>query len=386
MELRISSAQKMMCEQNLDAIVVRLSENVVLFSRYWPRNGFSFVYIPQKGTATIICPESDYSDASLGTLTSVQTFGWVRVCDGNPYDNLQRVLESLAKSSNLPSQCRIGMDIENDFVSVPICSGEIGIPGNNTVRAVRAAFDASEIVPINEMINKLRICKDDVDIDKISKANRLGKLALKRFASIVNNPNMREIDVAADIESFVARTAGNFGIRYAKAWAQVTSGERTADAWFAGLVTSDRPLINGDLAMLEIGIVADGYWCDLTETVCVGRMDATKAEIFSAVMQAQSDAIMAICPGVHASDVDAIARNTISRAGFGAYFNHNLGHGVGFCYHESMPIFSPSSSDVLISGMIHSIEPGVYIPGIGGVRLEINVLVNENGYRILGID
>lgn len=386
MELRIIAAQKMMCEKKLDAMIVRLSENVVLFSRYWPRNGFSFVFIPQTGKATLICPESDYNDASAGTIESIKTFGWVRVTDGNPYTNLQEVLESLAVSNKVPKKCRIGMDIGYDAASVPVCSGEIGIPGNNTQKAVKAAFDVEEIVAINDMIDALRLIKDNVDIEKINVVNQLGKAALKRFSTIVNNPNMREIDVAADIESYVARTAGKYGIRYAKAWAQVTSGERTADAWFAGLVTSDRPLINGDLVMLEIGIAADGYWCDLTETVCVGRMDATKAEIFSAVMQAQSDAIMAIRPGVRASDVDAIARNTISRAGFGTYFNHNLGHGVGFCYHENTPIFSPSSSDILVSGMIHSIEPGVYIPGIGGVRLEINVLVCDDGYRILGID
>lgn len=386
MELRIAGAQKMMREKKIDAIVVRLSENVVLFSRYWPRNGFSFVLIPQKGEATLICPESDYKDASAGTLERIQTFGWVRVSDGDPYANVQKVFEKLANKCEVPKNSRIGMDIGYDAVSVPVCSGEIGIPGINTQRVVKVAFGAKEIVPINEIVDALRIYKDETDLERINAVNRLGKAATKRFATIVNNPNMREIDVAADIEAYIARTAGTFGMKYAKAWAQVTSGERTADAWFAGMVTGDRFLMNGDLVMLEIGIVADGYWCDLTETVCVGRMDATKAEIYSAVMQAQSDAVMAIRPGVKASDVDTIARNTIARAGFGSHFNHNLGHGVGFAYHESKPIFSPTSADVLVSGMIHSVEPGVYIPGIGGVRLEINVLVCDDGYRILGID
>ncbi|HWQ76181.1 MAG TPA: Xaa-Pro peptidase family protein [Syntrophomonas sp.] len=387
MEQRVIECQKVMRERRINAVVVRLSENIVLLSQYWPRNGFSFVFIPEEGEATLICPEADYPDAVGGTMQKIRTFKWVKITDGNPYENLKKVLCELIKEHRIPGNACVGLDIGSDAVSVPLCAGEIGLPGNYTVQTVRDAFGTNEIVSVNDIIDQLRECKNEQDITKINIANKIGKAGLKYFATIVNNPNVREIDVAAEVESYIARFACDFqGVKYARAWAQVSSGLRTADAWFAGMVSGNRKLEKGDLVMLEIGIAVDGYWCDLTETVCVGRMDGTKAEIYSAVMQAQTDAIMGIRHGITAGEIDQIARNTIKRAGFGEYFNHNTGHGVGFCYHEKSPILSPGSKDMLKSGMIHSVEPGIYIPGLGGVRLESNVLVCDDGYQILGID
>lgn len=386
MEQRVKQCQDYMKEQGIDAVLLRLPENVVMFSQYWPRNGFSFVYVPAEGEACVICPQADYEDAFFGTLRKIKCFGWVKISDGNPYVNLVRILKELVSEDNIKENAKIGVEMGFEAVAPPLCAGEVGLPGTNTMSAIKEAFGSDKLVPINSMIDEMRTIKNEHDIQKLHIANKITREGIKYFANIINNPNIREIDVAAEVESYIARFAcGKDGVKYARAWAQVTSGPRTADAWFAGVVSGDRKLERKDLVMLEIGVAVDGYWCDMTETAGVGGMEFRIAEIYSTVLQAQSDAIVSIRDGISAAEVDAIARKTIERAGFGDNFVHNSGHGVGFCYHESKPILSPSSKDILHTGMVHSVEPGIYIQGVGGVRLEANVLVREDGYSILGI-
>ncbi len=385
MQKRIEQCQKLMKVDGLDAVIVRMSENVVLYSGYWPLNGFSFVFIPQIGEATVICPEGDIKEASMGTIKRIEPFGWVKLACGNPYDNVLTILKRLREEFDIQEGASIGVDIGADSASVPLCSGEIGLPGLATQAIIQEAFDTYNLCPIGDMIDTLRSCKEPEDIIKIDIANKITREGVKYFENIINRPNMREIDVAAEVESYIARFACGFeGAKYAKAWAQVCSGPKTAGGWAAGLTSGDRVLEREDFVLLEIGVAVDGYWCDLTQTACVGRMNGQKAEMYSSVLQAQTDAIMAVKEGVRASEIDKIARDSICRAGFGKYFVHHTGHGLGFAYHERYPTVNPSSEDVLKAGMIHSVEPGIYIPDVGGCRVEANVLVEKDGCRILG--
>ena len=130
-------------------------------------------------------------------------------------------------------------------------------------------------------------------------------------------------------------------------------------------------------------MVADGYYADLTRMRAAGRISAEAQEAYRAVREAQQAAVQAVRPGVAWAEVDAAARGTLRRHGYGDAFVHHTGHGLGFRYHEAIPFLHPEARGVLEEGMVTSIEPGIYGPGYGGIRIEDNVAVGADGPVIL---
>jgi len=145
---------------------------------------------------------------------------------------------------------------------------------------------------------------------------------------------------------------------------------------------SSRRLRDGDMVTFDFGAEANGYFCDITRTVCTGRPSARQREVHDLVRQAQQKAIEAIRPGVHCTDIDRAARAVIEQAGHGAHFGHATGHGIGLMVHEG-PSLSALSKQRVETGMVITVEPGVYVPGWGGVRIEDMVLVTDKGHQVM---
>jgi Xaa-Pro aminopeptidase len=145
---------------------------------------------------------------------------------------------------------------------------------------------------------------------------------------------------------------------------------------------SDKVLRAGELVTIDFGAVKDGYHSDETVTVAVGRPGERECEIHEIVKQAHDRAIAAVRPGMNCRELDAVARDYIRDRGYGDCFGHGLGHGVGLNIHEK-PVISPRSETVIQEGMVFTIEPGIYIPGFGGVRIEDTVVVTADGCRVL---
>jgi Xaa-Pro aminopeptidase/Xaa-Pro dipeptidase len=145
---------------------------------------------------------------------------------------------------------------------------------------------------------------------------------------------------------------------------------------------SNRRLRTGDMVTIDFGAEADGYYCDITRTFCVGRPSPRQREVHALVLKAQEAAIGAIRPGASCRSVDSAARDIIAAAGHSEHFGHATGHGVGLAVHEG-PTLSALSKGTLAAGMVVTAEPGVYIPGWGGVRIEDMVLVTERGHTLL---
>lgn len=143
-------------------------------------------------------------------------------------------------------------------------------------------------------------------------------------------------------------------------------------------VPTDKRLENGDFLTMDFGCLYQGYCSDMTRTVVMGRANAKQREVYETVLRAQETALQGIRPGMTGREIDSLAREVITKAGYGKCFGHSLGHSVGLEIHER-PNFSPKEETVIWPGMVITVEPGIYIEGFGGVRIEDVVILTENG-------
>lgn len=220
----------------------------------------------------------------------------------------------------------------------------------------------------------LRVKKDPVELKALRGAGHVvvqGFNYIKRIA----RPGMRECDLAAEFEAYIRK----HGAAKASFDSIVAAGENAA---YPHYMTGNKILRKNDMVLCDIGALVDGYCSDLTRTFFLGTITPLGRKVYDTVARAQKLAIQAVKPGVKAAQIDRIARDEIERAGYGRRFIHSTGHGVGVEIHEA-PWVGSTSQDVLEAGMIITVEPGIYLQGWGGVRIEDTLLVTRTGYEIL---
>lgn len=235
------------------------------------------------------------------------------------------------------------------------------------------AFEA-KLVPTSGLIEKIRLIKSDDEITIIKQACQIADEAYEHILSFIK-PGLTELEVSNELESFMrskGATSSSFDII-------VASGTRSALPH--GVATS-KVIETGDFVTLDFGAYYNGYVSDVTRTVAVGEPSDQLKEIYQVVLDSQLLALENIKPGMTGIEADAIARDYIASKGYGKAFGHSLGHGIGLEVHEG-PGLSSRSDVVLEPGMVITIEPGIYLPGIGGVRIEDDALVTENGVEKL---
>jgi Xaa-Pro aminopeptidase len=228
--------------------------------------------------------------------------------------------------------------------------------------------------PINNLIRELRSVKDQEEIKLIREACKFATVGMQTAKEVIG-VGVKEKDVAAEIE-YAMRKAGSNGTGFETI---VASGPTSAYPHGSNL---ERKICDGDFVIVDLGATYKFYRSDITRTFIASKATYHQAAIYDAVKVAHEEALEAIKPQVIASEVDGVARSVIEKAGFGEYFVHNLGHGVGLEVHEA-PILAPDSKDILVMGNVVTNEPGIYMPGLGGVRIEDTVLVTKNGAEIL---
>lgn len=219
-----------------------------------------------------------------------------------------------------------------------------------------------------KLLWELRKVKDKAEIELMRKAGEFTSKGIKTAYEIIR-PGVREYEVAAEIE-YAMRKCGSCGTAFDTI---VASGSRSA---FPHGGCTDREIREGDLVVVDVGAVYRYYRSDMTRTVVAGKPSRKQQEIFEIVREAQVKACEAVSTGVTAKYLDGIARKIIEDAGYGKYYVHGLGHGVGLEVHEP-PTLNQESNDKLIVGNVVTIEPGIYLPGFGGVRIEDTVLVQK---------
>jgi Xaa-Pro aminopeptidase len=227
----------------------------------------------------------------------------------------------------------------------------------------------------SDLVEKLRVVKDAGEVQAIRRAATLAQDALAETLPAVR-AGASEFEIAALLESALRRR----GSEWHPFPTIVASGPRSA---LPHARTSERVVNPGDWLLLDFGAQVDGYCADLTRTVVVGaRADARQREIHGVVQQAQRRAIEQVRAGMPGRDADALARDVIAKAGFGDAFGHSLGHGLGLEVHEA-PRLSPTAEQALPAGAVVTVEPGIYLHGWGGVRLEDDVHLDASGPELL---
>ncbi len=225
-----------------------------------------------------------------------------------------------------------------------------------------------------DLVRQLRLRKDRHELNHIRAAIRRAEESFRELKPSIR-PGATERELALKLE-YLMRGKG------ARKAAFDTIVAFAGNGAMPHASVTNRRIRKGDLVTVDFGAEADGYLCDITRTLCVGRPSARQREVHELVQMAQAAAIKSIRPGVSCKSVDDAAREVIGRAGHEKHFGHGTGHGVGLMVHEG-PSISPLSKDIVAPGMVFTVEPGIYIPGWGGVRIEDMVLATESGAKVL---
>lgn len=241
-------------------------------------------------------------------------------------------------------------------------------------RSFHDAFGKCELVATSSIVENLRIVKDASEIAIIEQAIAIAEQAFTRLLPEIK-AGVSEKQLAIKLENYM-RELGAEGASFTII---IASGERSS---LPHGTASDKLLASGELVTFDFGALYQGYISDITRTVAVGEIDAKQQEIYNIVLEAQLNALAKIKPGMTGREADSFTRDVIEQYGYGENYGHGTGHGIGMDVHEA-PTISVRGETVLEPGMVITVEPGIYLPGIAGVRIEDDVLITENGIRVL---
>jgi Xaa-Pro aminopeptidase len=343
---RINRLQKAIIDANLDAVIISELSHI----RYLV--GFT-------GTAAmlVVCKNASdfFTDFRYKNQSAKQVIGAsIHIVE-------RGLISDIAQFAAL-QQSNIRIGFESDYLTHASLVTFQGLLG-------KALF-----VPTSGMVEDLAIIKESSEIASIKRAAAISDKAFMRVLSIVK-PSVREDEVAAELE-YQMKMLGS---------EKVPFDTILASGWRAALphgVASSKKIEKGDFVTFDFGATYEGYVSDITRTVVVGRATSRQKRVYETVLRAQMKAVNSARAGLTGKQLDSVARDLIKKAGFARYFGHGLGHGIGIVVHEG-PRVSPQSDYVLQPGNVVTIEPGIYIPDWGGVRIEDDVVIGKSGCTVI---
>ncbi|MBZ4652731.1 MAG: Xaa-Pro dipeptidase [Peptococcaceae bacterium] len=254
------------------------------------------------------------------------------------------------------------LGLEKDFITIAV------------YQELHENLPGVDLVPVKDFCAELRYIKTPEEITYMKKAVEIADKAFLHIMDFIR-VGLSEKEIALELEFFMRRLGSE------KNAFDIIAASGVRSALPHGIATN-KTIAPGELVTLDFGAVYNGYHSDMTRTVVMGEPDARQREIYDLVLRAQEEVYKVIRPGMKAREADAVARDIISKAGYGENFGHGLGHGVGLEIHEG-PRLAPSDETILEPGMVVSVEPGIYLSGWGGVRIEDLVVITPDGCDIL---
>ncbi|MGB7599229.1 MAG: Xaa-Pro peptidase family protein [Candidatus Sulfotelmatobacter sp.] len=364
---------------SLGAWIAWRPDELLMLSGYFPFWGASLLIYFADADPLLFIPQIEPRD-HIPDWLRVKEYPWGDLKCSDPYSALvSAVADELAKV-HLDAE-QVGMNPGASRTSLPIQAAE-QIPIPEDFAKQLSVLTAKPIAQRQSAFVDLYLRKTVDEIQAIRLANQVANRGLEAFFGNLNL-GITEADNAAAVESAIYRQIGRDGIFHSRAWAMVQSGPNSAHAGQFNRSTGRR-LQDGDLVLIELATCVNGYWSDLTRTGAVGSPQAETAEILALAEAAQQVAIDGVRADVSAGHIDALARDKIAAQGLSSFFPHHTGHHVGFRYHDPGFLIAPGVNARLESGMIITIEPGIYVPERGGgARIEDNLLVTETGCEVL---
>lgn len=237
----------------------------------------------------------------------------------------------------------------------------------------KEAFN-TELVPVSNLIESIRLIKTEEELTVIKEAAKIADQAFEHILTFIK-PGVKEIDVANELE-FTMREAGATSSSFDII---VASGYRSA---LPHGVASNKEIATGELVTMDFGALYKGYCSDITRTIAVGEINEELNDIYHIVLEAEKRGVAGIKAGMTGREADKITRDYITEKGYGPNFGHSTGHGVGLEVHEN-PRLAKVSEDVLEKNMVVTVEPGIYVPNVGGCRIEDDIIITENGNEVI---
>lgn len=334
-------------EKNAAALIMS-EENICYFTSFHSSNGYLLV----TGDKAIFLTDSRYIEVAENTI---------KTCD--------EIIETKGIAKSVAPIVE-GLNIKNLMLE----SERTTVSVYNNIKEIFSSCNVICDGELDKKISHIRVRKNEAEVVKIIKAQRIAEKAFEHMLTFIKE-GMTEKEVALELDYTMLRSG-------ADALSFETIAVSGKNSSLPHGVPSDKKIEKGDFITMDFGAVTDFYHSDMTRTVAVGEVSSKQIEVYETVLEAQLKGLEALSAGVPCRDVDAVARNIIATKGYGDYFGHGLGHGVGVEIHES-PSLNPSSGAILEVGNIVTVEPGIYLPGEFGVRIEDMAVITESGYSNL---
>jgi Xaa-Pro dipeptidase len=365
--------RQLMEERELEALVVRAPDNVLYLTNYWTMKGYDIAIFPREGDPTLLVIEPQYAEAQRGAWNKdVRPFKFYHPSDPRPPTSrsLDLCLEVLCERKLTG---RVGVELSQLSQICDRMVGEPTLPNQDYFDAFRGAV--KEVLDATPLLAEARMIKTAQEIERMRLANELAAIGME-YARANIRPGMKESEVAAMIEGHIhAVGIGYKGqVEMARAFTLVWSGKGIATF----TATSHRPVQENEPTLVEIWVCADGYWTDLTKNIVPGTLTPEYNTLLEQLLRIFNEAIAHCRDGAPLGELDRIIRRGIGAAGYAGQPSHPVGHGVGARAHEP-PYAHQAVPGVMRRGMVLAIEPGIYWPGGGGLRLEDNFLITGTG-------
>lgn len=351
---KVKEIQQFLHEENLDAAFITTPDNVFYISGFQsdPHERLLGVMVFKDAEPFVICP--------LMEIPDVKAAGWSFDVVGHEDtdDAWDIVMDAVRIRGDLPAS----VAIEKSHLTV------------ERLERMDGLFTDAKFVRLDEQLNSMRNIKSEDELNNLRKAAELADYAIEVGCREIAE-GKTELEILMAIE-FEMKKKGAEKMSFDT---MVLSGPKTASPHGT---PGDRKIQKGDFILFDLGVVYNGYCSDITRTVAFGEPSDSMREIYETVKQAEQAAVNLVRPGVKAMEIDKAARDVIDQAGFGKYFTHRIGHGLGISVHE-FPSITGTNELVLEEGMVFTIEPGIYHPEITGVRIEDDVAVTADGVEVL---
>ncbi|MBR7553791.1 M24 family metallopeptidase [Allobacillus sp. GCM10007491] len=350
---RIEQLTKELRKEQMDAVFMTSKANLYYYTNIYAEahERLLALYVDVRGNVLLICPSLEEEDVkNAGFTEDVIYYG----DHENPWELLKKSLSGISGINRLA--------IEKEVLNV------------NRFEQLKSVFHTADLVDGQTILNNLRLIKDDQEYRYLKEAAEYADFAIETATKHIE-VGQTELSLIAEIEFALKKE----GIREMSFGTTVLTGEKSAAPHGNPDLTKMK---SGDFVLMDLGVVHKGYCSDITRTVAIGEVSDQQKDIYQTVLNAQKKALEVSQIGVPLGKIDRAAREVIEAAGYGEYFMHRIGHGLGIEVHE-FPSLASNNDSLLQQGMCYTIEPGIYLPGVGGVRIEDDVFVTKQGAETL---